>query len=53
MHDIIIDEKVIMMWRNHKEEVLLDMVIYRPKILSKEAYHATLQRHNASRVSYF
>ena len=41
-----------MMWRNHKEEVL-DMLIYRAKILSKEAYDTTLERPNASFIALF
>jgi hypothetical protein len=42
MYDIAIDEKVLMMWRNHTEEVL-DMLIYTTKIPSKEAYDATVE----------
>ena len=40
MQDIIIDQKVLMMWRNHTEEVL-DKLFYRAKTLSKEACDAT------------
>ena len=37
MHDdITIDEKVLMMWRKHTEEVLC-MIIYSAKILLEEA----------------
>ena len=52
MYDITIDEKVLMMWRNHTEEVL-DMLIYRAKILNEEVYDATLERPNASFVASY
>jgi hypothetical protein len=42
MHDITIDEKMLMMWRDHTDEVL-DMLIYRAKMLSEEACNATLE----------
>jgi len=47
MQDTIIDEKVLMMWRNHTEEVL-DMHMYRTKVLLEEVCDATLERPNAS-----
>ena len=46
MHDFTIDEKVLMMWRNHTEGVL-GMLIYRARIRLEEAYDATLERPNA------
>ena len=52
MYDITIDEKVLMIWRNHTNEVL-DMLIYRDEMLSKEVYDATLERPNASFVACF
>jgi hypothetical protein len=52
MYDITIDEKVLIMWRNHTKEVL-DMVIYRAKIMPEEAYDATWERPNASLVASF
>ena len=50
MQDIIIDEQVLMMWRNHTQEVL-DMLIYIVKIFSEEACDATLERRNESFIA--
>ena len=52
MYDIAIDEKVLMMYRNHTEEVL-DMVINIVKIRLEEVYDATSERPNASFVAFF
>jgi len=41
-----------MMWRNHTEEIL-DMLISKAKMLSKEACDATLENPNASFVASF
>jgi hypothetical protein len=46
MHDINRAEKVVMTWQNLTEEVL-DMLIYRAKILSKVDCDATSERPNA------
>jgi hypothetical protein len=40
------------MWRNHTEEIL-DMLISKAKMLSKEACDATLENPNASFVASF
>jgi len=52
MYDIRTDIKVFMLWRNHTKEIL-DMLIYRAKTLSEEAYDATLERPNASSVDSY
>jgi hypothetical protein len=41
MYDNTIDEKLLMMWWNHTDEEVIDMLIYRAKTLSEEAYDAT------------